>query len=144
MRALILALLAVTLAGCTTPEPDTHGDGPTPAPPAVLYEDVQTFTLESGRDIEWKYRLEEGSNLSYTWSAGRPVRFDLHGDHDDGTDAFASHKKGTLATDQGTLVAPFTGRHGWYFHNANAQTVTIRLHVEGQFEVVGRTGGNAP
>lgn len=141
---LLLALLALALAGCTTQDPAADTSTPPGAMPRVIREDLQTFTLGPDQDIEWKYRLTEGAAMRYTWSAGRPVRFDFHGDRDDGTDAFVSHEKGTLATDQGNFSAPFTGRHGWYFHNPNGQTVTIALEVEGDFDIVGRTGGSAP
>lgn len=145
---LLLVLATLLVAGCAG-APD--GDRPTtttpassPSTPPVLREDVQTFTLGPNQDIEWKYRLDGGASMDYSWSASRPVRFDFHGDHDDGSDAFVSHRKGTLASDADTFTAPFTGRHGWYFHNGNAQTVTIQLEAKGDFEVVGRTGGNAP
>lgn len=149
MRTLLaLLLVSVSLAGCAdnggTPSPSGTPAGPTPAaPPQIIQEDFQSFTLGPEQDIEWKYRLEEGAQMEYAWSAERPVRFDFHGDWDDGTERFQSHKKSTLATDSGTFTAPFAGRHGWYFRNENAQTVTIELEVEGEFEIVGRTGGNA-
>lgn len=141
----LLALLALALAGCTTQDPAADTTTPTAGtPPQIIREDFRSFTLGPDQDIEWKYLLSEGASMTYTWSAGRPVRFDFHGDRDDGTDDFVSHKKGNLATDQGDFSAPFTGRHGWYFHNPNGQTVTIALEVEGDFDIVGRTGGNAP
>ena len=150
MRAILILLLApLVLAGCaddstTPPTTSTPTVSPTAAPPAIVREDFQSFTLGPNQDIEWKYRLDEGAQMEYAWSAARPVRFDFHGDHDDGTEAFVSHKKDTLASDSDTFTAPFSGRHGWYFRNGNAQTVTIELQVSGEFEIVGRTGGNAP
>lgn len=135
---LAAVLLAGLLAGCAS--------DPAPAPPRALEarEDAQTFTLPAGRSIEWKLRLDEGSTLDYSWSASRPVAFDFHGDHDDGTEAFVSHKSGTLASDRGAFTTPFEGRHGWFWDNRNAQTVSLTLTTKGAYEVVGRTGGDAP
>ena len=150
MRTILLAvlLLAPLLAGCAAPD---AGEPPAPtpstpprAPANVLREDFREFTLAPKENIEWKLWLAEGARMEYDWSAERPVYFDFHGDFDDGTEEFESHKEGTLASDGGTFLAPFAGRHGWYFANNNAQTVTIALTTSGDYEVVGRTGGNAP
>lgn len=141
MRTTRLAVLLLTagLAGCAA------NDAPTPSNDAFEErEDTQTFTLPAKRSIEWKFRMTESAKLEYSWSAGRPVYFDFHGDYDDGTDNFVSHKEATLASDRGTFTAPFDGRHGWFFSNGNAQTVTVTLTTKGEYEVVGRTGGNAP
>lgn len=146
MRAPFLALLLIAagVAGCAG-APDGAPDA-TP-PPVVLAperEDTKTFTLETRQSIEWKFRMAEGAAMAYSWTATRPVYFDFHGDYDDGTDEFVSHKESTLASDQDDFTAPFNGRHGWYFANSNPQTITITLHTKGEYEVVGRTGGNAP
>lgn len=143
MRAPFLALIiaSAALAGCA----DNGGsDAGAPAAPVPERDDTESFTLAPRQNIEWKYRLAEGAKMQYTWSAGRPVYFDFHGDYDDGTDDFVSHKEATLASDRGTFTAPFSGRHGWFFSNGNSQSVTIVLTTQGQYEVVGRTGGNAP
>lgn len=135
---LALLLLAAVLAGCA--------DDPSPAAPAPAREreDTQSFTLGPRQNIEWKFRMAEGARMEYSWSAGRPVYFDFHGDYDDGRDRFVSHKEATLASDRDTFTAPFAGRHGWFFSNGNMQAVTVTLATKGAYEVVGRTGGNAP
>lgn len=145
MRAILLSTLLATslLAGCAD---DAAPTGATPAPGSdpEAREDTKQFTLPPRGSIEWKFRLAEGAAFEYDWVASRPVSFDFHGDFDDGTDDFVSHKEATLASDADTFTIPFDGRHGWYFQNANAQTVTITLHTKGPYEVVGRTGGNSP
>lgn len=131
------------LAGCAD-DASPSDAAPTAPAPAEAREDTKSFTLASRQSIEWKFRMAEGAPMEYSWSAGRPVYFDFHGDYDDGTDEFVSHKESTLASDGGSFTAPFNGRHGWFFSNGNSQTVTITLTTKGQYEVVGRTGGNAP
>jgi hypothetical protein len=107
-------------------------------------DDVKTFTLPVGKSIEWKVRMSTGGQLEYAWTADRPLSFDFHSDHDDGTANFVSHKEGTLAADGGAFTAPFDGRHGWYWRNKNVDDVEITLKIKGAYEVVGRTGGTAP
>ena len=141
MRALVLPVLALLLAGCSS-----TNSTPSTSDSAGFAEraDTQSFTLPPDGSIEWKLRMQTGGALDYSWSANRPVYFDFHGDYDDGTEAFVSHKSSTLASDREEFLAPFTGRHGWYWQNGNAQTVTITLTTKGEYEVIGRTGGNAP
>lgn len=148
MRVILLLLILVSagLAGCA------DNDRPSaPTPPAsdardpaevTSREDTKQFTLPPRGSIEWKFRLAEGAVMEYDWTATRPVYFDFHGDYDDGTDEFVSHKEATLASDADKWSAPFDGRHGWYFQNGNTQTITITLHTKGEYELVGRTGGN--
>ena len=135
---LVLLLLApVLLAGCA------DNDTP-PKAPITSRQDSWTFTLPPGKSLEWKLAMDKGGVLTYSWSAPRPLYFDFHGDYDDGTDNFASHKSNTLTTDKGSFTAPFEGRHGWYWQNKNTQTVTLTVTTSGPYTVVGRTGGNAP
>lgn len=144
MRVLLLAALtlAALLAGCAN-DAETPGSPPpaTAASTLPIREDTKEFVLGPRQNIEWKFGLEEGSSLEFTWSATRPVNFDLHGDNSAG--AFKSFKQGTAASDTGTHDAPFRGRHGWWFDNASPQTVTITLHTRGPYEIIGKTGGNA-
>lgn len=144
MRATLLILvLTILFTGCTGNEgASPTASTATPADGAEAREDTKTFTLPPRGNIEWKFRLAEGARMEYDWSATRPAYFDFHGDHDDGTDDFVSHKEATLASDADTFQAPFSGRHGWFFANGNGQTITITLHTKGAYEVVGKTGGN--
>lgn len=144
MRAILTILVLATLvAGCTGNDgtPPTSST-PAPSDAADIREDTKTFTLPPRGSIEWKFRLAEGAQMEYDWTATRPAYFDFHGDYDDGTDKFESHKEATLASDADTFQAPFAGRHGWFFSNGNSQTITITLHTKGAYEVVGKTGGN--
>jgi hypothetical protein len=40
------------------------------------------------------------------------------------------------ANAHGSLVAPFSGKHGWYFLNYNEFPVTIRLQLSGYYREV--------
>ena len=42
-------------------------------------------------------------------------------------------KSGT-AGDSGSLVAPFSGEHGWYWLNVSSTPVTITLALTGYFD----------
>ena len=45
--------------------------------------DSAKFTLGPYEYVEYKYRLEKGATMLYSWSASAPVKHDFHGDPDD-------------------------------------------------------------
>ncbi len=138
-----IILVSAVLAGCATSAPNSTDAVKTPGKEIPVREDTKTFTLGNRQSIEWKFALDKDAVFQYSWSATRPVFFDFHGDYGDGTDDFVSHKSATLASDQDTFKVPFNGRHGWFWSNGNAQSVTITLTTKGPYEVIGKTGGNA-
>ena len=44
----------------------------------------------------------------------------------------------------GTLTAPFTGIHGWYWENSQDREVTVKLTAAGFFSLSHEFRGNAP
>ena len=44
---------------------------------------------------------------------------------------FVRYAEGESMKDSGSLVAPFTGHHGWYWLNISEKPVTINLQVDG-------------
>ena len=46
------------------------------------------------------------------------------------------YRKATGGTERGTLVAPFTGIHGWYLRNDGEQPIVVRLKVAGFYELL--------
>ena len=83
--------------------------------------------------VEYKTDLAEGEFLVFTWDAGGVnVKFDFHGEPAAGPDgAFLSFQKGAASKSGGSLKAPFTGTHGWYWKNPTDSNVSIKLRVSG-------------
>lgn len=102
--------------------------------------DTVTLQVPAGGELEYKLAMALGKRLDYSWSTdGPPVYVDFHGEKTgDGSGAFTRHKNGDFASDSGTLVAPFDGRHGWFWRNEGSAAVTITLQTRGQYEVIGR------
>src|SRR5207244_1907383 len=82
-------------------------------------EETIAFTIAPHEFMEYKYRLEKGSALLFAWKATGPVNYELHAEPDGAPRGYAeSYEKGqTVSQAQGTLTAPFTGIHGWYWEN---------------------------
>ena len=78
----------------------------------------------------------EGRTLEYSWSTnGGELFFDFHGEPEgDKTGFFKSYRASTDNQAKGSMKAPFTGTHGWYWKNAEKKPVTITLNVRGDFQ----------
>ncbi|MCH7892682.1 MAG: hypothetical protein IH921_14385, partial [Gemmatimonadetes bacterium] len=97
--------------------------------------DHRTFELEPEGFVEYKYRLEEGRSMVYSWTASHWVRSEMHSEADgaeEGTAQFFEVEERTLAR-HGSYVAPFPGIHGWYWLNETDDTVTVTLDASGFF-----------
>jgi hypothetical protein len=97
--------------------------------------DSRTFELEPGGFVEYKYRLEAGRGMVYSWTATNWVRSEMHSERDgapSGTAEFFEVAERTLFR-HGSYVAPFAGIHGWYWLNEGAGPVTVTLHAAGFF-----------
>ncbi len=99
-----------------------------------LRADAVSFELASFESVEYKYRLEQGAAMSFSWTATDAVTFDLHAEPDGAREGFAeSFARGKSAGASGTYVAEFSGIHGWFWENRGARPVVLELHAAGFF-----------
>lgn len=99
--------------------------------------DRRTFELEPEGFVEFKYRLEAGQAMVYSWTASYWVRAEMHAEADGappGTAEFFEVVERGLQR-HGSYVAPFPGIHGWYWLNETDRPVTVTLYTAGFFEV---------
>jgi hypothetical protein len=92
-------------------------------------------TLPPGRGLEVKTHLAKGATLIYSWktSKGEPLNHDFHGEPvNAGKDEFESFiEEQGVSESRGSLIAPFTGVHGWYWKNKSTEPVTLTLQASG-------------
>jgi hypothetical protein len=100
-------------------------------------EETIDFTIEPRGSMEYKYRLDKGEALLYSWKATTPVNYELHAEPDGAPRGYAqSYEKGSEAPQaSGTLTAPFAGIHGWYWENTSDQEVTVSLTASGFYNM---------
>lgn len=123
-----------------TPTPGTYRQYP--APHRTVTVDIPVKA--NGGEIEYMVKMTPGQSLVYSW---RGVEIDepgkltseFHGHTEQprgtpGTLVF--YRKAMGASENGTLVAPFGGHHGWYLKNDTGKPVTIRLTLSGFYEIV--------
>ena len=118
------ATLAADTSAARTPvvhqERDFHGE-------------TVEFTVAPGAFVEYKYRLDKGQALLYSWKTNSPVEYDFHAEPDGAPRGYAQsyEKDAALTEGRGTLTAPFAGIHGWYWKNRGREKVTVTLTSAG-------------
>ena len=93
--------------------------------------DSRQFTLGPYDFVEYKYVLEAGAQMQFSWKATATVIHDFHGEHADDPNQVVSYDKSNRQEAHGALTAPFAGIHGWYFENPGGDTITVTLKSAG-------------
>jgi hypothetical protein len=94
--------------------------------------DTREFVLGPYESVEYKYRIEAGAAMLYSWQASGIVAYDFHSEPDGAPKGYAeSFDKQDQAGGHGTYVAPFSGIHGWYWENPNLSEVRISIATAG-------------
>jgi hypothetical protein len=117
-------------------EPLTVARGVTTSQTDAYKVDSIEIRLRPGRSVEYKYHLDSGSGLVYSWLSNGKVIYDFHGQPDGApAEASKSYEKRDRGEERdranGAFTAPFTGVHGWYFENPGSEELTIKLTSAG-------------
>ena len=94
------ALGLVVLSDPASGEIPVRSDGLTPQPSAYRI-DRRSFDLEPGAFVEYKYRLEAGEAIVYSWTAINTVRSEMHSEPDGAPEGEAEFFE---VQDDGTFV----------------------------------------
>lgn len=97
--------------------------------------DQYRIVLAPFESVEYKYRLEEGATILFTWKADGELLFDMHSEQDgvDPQDFSPSFATGSATQGTGSFTAPFSGIHGWFWENRGRQDVILELQATGFF-----------
>ena len=105
--------------------------------------DVIDIPLDAREELEYKLGLNEGDSIVYQWDAvdlkdPAMLYAEFHGHTEpvNNVGDLMFYRKATGATERGTLVAPFTGIHGWYLRNDTEAPIVVRLKVAGFYELL--------
>jgi len=100
-------------------------------------EETVEFTAAPGEGLEYKYRLDKGEALLYSWKTSGPVHVEFHAEPDGGPAGYAQtyEMADSVSGATGTLTAPFSGIHGWYWENRGAEPVTVTLSSAGYYNL---------
>ena len=97
-----------------------------------------------GSELEYKVRMKPGATLVYSWTeTGTPADefySDFHGQTIPATPKaeiqVATYRQATGAGDNGSLIAPLDGVHGWYLQNQGVKAAKVTLKLAGFYELV--------
>ena len=94
--------------------------------------DAMSFTLAPDQWIEYKYELDLGATMIYTWKATDVIEFDFHTEPAGlGAAGSESFEKGEADAGRGSYRARYPGIHGWYWHNPTRDEVVVTLATSG-------------
>jgi hypothetical protein len=95
------------------------------------------FSIGPRQGMEYKYRLDKGEALLYSWTSTAPVNVEFHAEPDGAPRGYAEtyEKTDRQTTASGTLTAPFSGIHGWYWENTTDQPITVTLTSAGFYNI---------
>lgn len=124
----------IPAAGQPIPLPNPAVFQAKPAPAGTKQISVE---LAPGQETEIKTVLDAGQVILFSWTAAQgQVYTDFHGHEPDaGEDTWVRYEEQQSGSSgQGSLVAPFSGEHGWYWMNISEQPVRITLNVSGYYK----------
>jgi len=118
---------------------------PTPLPNPAVFQDQEAapqiismdVTIPAETQTEIKMVMTEGKAIVYSWQVDRgDIYVDFHGhDVSFGPDFFVRYKEQQEgAGNNGSLIAPFDGEHGWYWLNYNEYDVVVTLTITGYYD----------
>lgn len=114
----------------------------------AFQQETVEFVVEpgTGQGIEYKYRLDQGEALLYSWKATAPVHVEFHAEPDGAPRGYAQtyETMDEVSSASGTLTAPFSGIHGWFWENRGTQPVTVTLTSAGYYNLSHEFRANAP
>jgi hypothetical protein len=141
IRTGIFGVAALILAACSG-----AGSGdPAPLENPAVYQNQQgpyrsenvQVVLQPTERTEIKAVMQQDQVLMYQWVSSAPVYVDFHGhDPDDDSYWYRYREQEQGMNSFGSLVAPVSGEHGWYYRNDTDAEIVIDLRVSGYFEQV--------
>ncbi|MDO9521369.1 MAG: hypothetical protein Q7L19_14245 [Pseudohongiella sp.] len=134
-RTVAVAVSLVSAAGLglllwfvLPPEPESG-----PFTPQYEYHktDELEFILEPFQSLEYKYLMDRGSTMVFSWRADGDLYFDMHAENTTVRDQEESYAQGVGSQQMGAYKAAFNGMHGWFWENRGFEEITLRLKTSG-------------
>jgi len=123
-------------------EPEILGDPYSRTQAAKFRSDTITIELDVGEQTEYKAIMKQGEAFVYHWKLEKGIVYtDFHADPGENAAAagypdqyYIRYAESETAEGSGSLVAPFSGNHGWYWLNIEEEPITITLEVHGYYD----------
>lgn len=120
-----------------------EADNPAPEKQLEQREDSVQIIVPAGKGIEYKIYMLKYGNMKYEWVTDiGTVYFDFHGEVNQVTAVkdvfFESYTIAYSHNMVGTFLAPFEGKHGWYFRNKGTKNVAVTLRLKGEYMLMNK------
>ena len=114
ITGVILLVLTTAMQAGQAPagvQPPPPTPGAFVAQPSLFKTDSIEIRLAPKEGMEYKYRLEKGAALVFSWTATAPVHYELHSEPDAGPKGYAEtfDKHDSRDAAHASYVAPFSG-----------------------------------
>ena len=112
----------------------------------IFSSDTIVVQLESGEQVEYKALMQRGDMILYSWSVEKGIVYtDFHADPTENKDSypddyFIRYRESETSNSSGSMVASFTGNHGWYWLNIEEHPIRITLEVAGFYSEIKELG----
>jgi hypothetical protein len=118
--------------------------------PGAFHGDQISFPLAPFESIEYKYLLNQGQSMVFSWRAisasndpDAELIFDMHSEEEGKKpEDSISFDIGRGTQANGSFVAPFNGIHGWYWENRTAEEIVVELQTTGFYSKATTYGPN--
>lgn len=111
--------------------------------PLKQYEarkDSVTITIPAGKGLEYKIAVLKHGKVKYAWKTNKGILFvDMHGDvktTDTKSGYFESYTVANSNNMAGSFIAPYEGKHGWYFKNKYSTDIQVTLNLTGEYQLI--------
>lgn len=98
-------------------------------------EQTMEINLPLDGTVEYKLLMDQGDAAVYEWTVdGGEVYTDFHAHPPGDGEFFTRYSETESASDQGAIVAAYSGQHGWFWLNISDEPVTVILKVAGFYD----------
>jgi len=114
-------------------------DNPPPIKQLEHKSDSVQVVVPAGKGIEFKINMLKYGTMKYEWTTTNRemLYFDFHGEVKQKTEAkdvyFESYTIANSNNMVGTFLAPYEGKHGWFFRNNSNTDVVVNLRLKGHY-----------
>jgi len=118
-----------------------EADLPPPTEQLSSREDQTSIIVPAGKGIEFKLEMLKYGKMKYEWTTanGEILYFDFHGEvnQQEKVDEvyFESFTIANSNNMVGTFLAPYEGKHGWFFRNNGNEDITVNFRLKGQYNL---------
>jgi hypothetical protein len=141
----MVGLLELTKPKVAAPAPSDATPDDKPANGVVSHYYEQPFKIETVKvrigpdgEVEYKAKMKAGQALMYSWEVDKgSVYYDFHGGPADPKQSKRYLEVQETKNANGAFVAPFDGKHGWYWLNLSAEPIVVTVKLSGFYESFG-------